>query len=141
MLELLKLHLLLLERLSVGESTLEGLRLLLMHLLMIGIVYLRHRIHLHVLILLHLVTKELNRALERVGELLPDYLAHIILILIGVHLIVHRMVLMRHALITHLVLRVGVSDATVLPIELLSFVGNRASLEIVALILLRETLP
>jgi hypothetical protein len=39
----------------------------LMHLLMIGIVYLRHRIHLHILILLHLVTEELNRALERVG--------------------------------------------------------------------------
>jgi hypothetical protein len=112
-----------------------------MHLLMIGIVYLRHRIHLHVLILLHLVTKELKRALERVSELLPDYLAHIILILIGVHLIVHRNVLMRHALITHLVLRVGVGDATVLPIELLSFLGYRASLEIVALILLRETLP
>ena len=67
LLELLNLHLLLLESLSVGESTLEGLRLLLMHLLMIGIVYLRHRIHLHILILLHLVTEELNRALERVG--------------------------------------------------------------------------
>ena len=139
MLKLLNLHLLLLESLSVGETTLESLRLLLMHLLMIGIIYLRHRIHLHVLILLHLVTKELNRALERVGELLPDYLAHIILILIGVHLIVHRMILLRHALIAHLMLGVGVSDAAVLPIELLSFVG---SLEIVALmILLRETLP
>jgi hypothetical protein len=48
------------------------------------------------------------------------------------------MILLRHALITHLVLGVGVRDATVLPIELLSFLG---SLEIVALILLRETLP
>lgn len=106
---------------------------------MIGIVYLRHRIHLHVLILLHLVTEELNRPLERVGELLPDDLTHIILILIGVHLIVYRMVLLRHALIAHLVLGVGVRDAAVLPIELLSFVG---SLEIVALmILLRESLP
>lgn len=112
-----------------------------MHLLMKGIVYLRHRIHLHVLILLHLVAKELNRGLERIGELLPDDLAHIILILIGVHLIVHRVVLLRHALIAHLVLGVGVGDANgtaILPIELLSFVG---SLEIVALILLRETLP
>ena len=54
------------------------------------------------------------------------------------------MILLRHALITHLVLWVGVRDANgtaVLPIELLSFVGYRASLEIVALILLRETLP
>ena len=86
MLELLKLHLLLLECLCVGESTLEGLRLLLLHLLMIGIVHLRHHIHLHVLILLHLVAEELDLALERVIELLDpsDTLAHIVLVLIGV---------------------------------------------------------
>jgi hypothetical protein len=47
------------------------------------------------------------------------------------------MVLLGHALIAHLMLRVGVSKANgtdVRPIELLS---NRASLEIVALILKR----
>jgi hypothetical protein len=77
---------LLLEGLCVGESTLEGLRLLLLHLLMIGIVHLRHHIHLHVLILLHLVAEELDLALERVIELLDpsDTLAHIVLVLIGV---------------------------------------------------------
>jgi hypothetical protein len=144
LLKLLKLNLLLLESLSVGESALEGLGLLLLQLLMIGIVHLRHHIHLHVLILLHLVSEELNRGLEWVVELLhpSNTLTHIVLVLIGEHLIVHRMVLLRHALITHLMLRIGVSDATgtaVLPIELLSLVSNRASLEIVALILLRET--
>lgn len=49
----------------------------------------------------------------------------------------HRMVLLGHALIAHLMLGVGVSKANgtdVRPIELLS---NRASLEIVALILKR----
>ena len=49
------------------------------------------------------------------------------------------MVLLGHALIAHLMLRVVVTKATctdVRPIELLS---NRASLEIAALILLRET--
>jgi len=77
---------LLLESLGVGESTLEGLGLLLLQLLMIGIVHLRHHIHLHVLILLHLVAEELNLALERVIELLhpPDSLTHIVLVLIGV---------------------------------------------------------
>ena len=86
MLQLLKLHLLLLEGLSVGEPTLESLWLLLLQLLMVGIVHLRHHIHLHVLILLHLVAEELNLALERVIELLhpSDTLAHIVLILIGV---------------------------------------------------------
>jgi hypothetical protein len=51
---------------------------------------------------------------------------------------VHRMILLGHALIDHLMLRVGERKATgtdVRPIELLS---NHASLEIVALILLRE---
>ena len=146
LLELLKLHLLILKSLSVGESALEGSLgggLLLLQLLMIAFVHLRHHIHLHVLILLHLVSEKLNSALERVGELLhpSDALAHIVLVLIGEHLIVHRMVLLRHAMITHLMLRVGISDGAgtaVLPIELLSLVSNRAFLEIVALILLRE---
>ena len=59
---------------------------MLLHLLMIGIVHLRHHIHLHVLILLHLVAEELDLALERVIELLDpsDTLAHIVLVLIGV---------------------------------------------------------
>jgi len=51
------------------------------------------------------------------------------------------MVLLGHALIAHLMLRVGVSDAAgtdVRPIELLS---NRTSLEIINLILLREAWP